>query len=96
MKTEKEKCNNLKADQLDGLCVSLNEGFDSALSVALCRRTRYESDEENVVTVRRYNVDGQVFTVRSFFGKDEKRIPADIIRRLIDQGGICKNEQKQL
>ena len=68
LKTEKEKCNNLKADQLDGLCVSLNEGFDSALSIALRRRTAYESDDENTVTVRKYNIDGQVFTVRSFFG----------------------------
>ncbi len=96
MKTEKEKCNNLKSDPLDGICISLTKDFDIALSIALRRRTSYESDEENVVTVRRYNVDGQVFTVRSFFGKDEKRIPADIIRRLIDQGGICKIEQKQI
>lgn len=74
----------------DGICVSGAKGYDSELSDAVKRRTVNETDGDNFITVRQYNIRGQIFTVRSFFGKDEKRTPADIIHRLIDLGGSGK------
>ena len=68
----------------DGICVSGAEGYDRELSAAVKRRTVNETDKDDFITVRKYNIRGQIFTVRSFFGRNEKRTAADIVRRLID------------
>ena len=70
----------------DGICVTGAKGYDSELNAAVKRRTAKETDDDNFITVRKYNIRGQVFTVRSFFGKSEKRTSDDVIRRLIDTG----------
>jgi hypothetical protein len=75
-----------KTATYDGVCVSDTEGYDRALDIAVARRTRYETEEGELITVHELNIGGQVFTVRSFFGLDERRTPADIVRRMIDAG----------
>ena len=68
----------------DGICVSGAKGYDSELSDAVKRRTVNETDKDDFITVRKYNIRGQIVTVRSVFGKNEKRTAADAVRRLID------------
>lgn len=71
--------------------VSDTYDFDSATAGAVRRRTRFETEEGNYVTESKYSIDGQLITVRSFFRKDEKKTPADIIRRVIDTD-IVRND----
>ena len=80
------------ANDFDGVSVSDTYGFDSASAGAVRRRTRYETDGGNYVTESKYSIDGQLITVRSFFRKDEKKTPADIIRRVIDTD-IVRNDK---
>ena len=75
----------------DNVNVTATCGFDSATAGAVRRRTRFETENDNLVTESKYSIDGQLITVRSFFRKDEKRTPADIIRRVIDTD-IVRND----
>lgn len=68
----------------DGICVSGAKGYERELSTAVKRRTVNETDKDDFITVRKYNIRGQIVTVRSVFGKNEKRTAADAVRRLID------------
>ncbi len=68
----------------DGICVSGAKGYDGKLSTAVKRRTVNETDGDSFITVRKYNIRGQIVTVRSVFEKNEKRTAADAVRRLID------------
>ena len=72
--------------------VSDTYDFDSATAGAVRRRTRFETEDGNYVTESRYCIDGQVFTVRSFFGKSEKKTPSNIIKRVIDTD-IVRNDK---
>ena len=73
-----------RSEGYDGICVSGAKGYDSELSDAVKRRTVNETDKDDFITVRKYNIRGQIVTVRSVFGKNEKRTAADAVRRLID------------
>ena len=68
----------------DGVCVTKTDGYDRETAAAVRRRTQYTSDGGSRLTVRRYGIGRQNFTVCSFFGKDEKRTAEDMIRRIID------------
>ena len=75
----------------DNVNVTATCGFDSAVAGAVRRRTRFETENDNLVTESKYSIDGQLITVRSFFRKDGKKTPADIIRRVIDTD-IVRND----
>ena len=76
----------------DNVNVTATCGFDSVVAGAVRRRTRFETKNDNLVTESKYSIDGQLFTVRSFFRKDEKKTPADIIQRVIDSD-IVRNDK---
>lgn len=75
----------------DNVNVTGTYGFDSTVAGAVRRRTRFEIEDGNYVTESKYCIDGQVITVRSIFRKDEKKTPANIIRRVIDTD-IVRND----
>ena len=79
------------ASDLDTINVTGTYGFDSGIASSVRRRTRFESEGDNLVTERKYSVGGQLITVRSFFRKDGKKTPSDIIRRVIDTD-IVRND----
>ena len=76
----------------DNVIVSDTYDFDSSTAGAVRRRTRFETKNDNLVTESKYSIDGQLITVRSFFRKDEKKTPADIIQRVIDSD-IVRNDK---
>lgn len=43
-----------KTATYDGVCVSDTEGYDRALDIAVARRTRYETEEGERITVPRF------------------------------------------
>lgn len=86
-----KKATKAKSD-FDNVNVTATCGFDSVVAGAVRRRMRFETKNDNLVTESKYSIDGQLFTVRSFFRKDEKKTPADIIQRIIDSD-IVRNDK---
>ncbi len=80
----RKKAETERTEIYDGICVSGAKGYDGKLSTAVKRRTVNETDGDSFINVRKYNIRGQIVTVRSVFVKNEKRTAADAIRRLID------------
>ncbi len=81
---KKTKQPNQKENCYDGICVTDTAGYDSETNLSLRRRTAFLIEDGNGVTEHRYNIGGQVFTVRSIFENGCKKTPAIIIQRIID------------
>ena len=81
---KKTKQTNQTESCYDGICVTGTAGYDSETNLSLRRRTAFLIEDGNGVTEHRYNIGGQVFTVRSIFENGCKKTPANIIQRIID------------
>lgn len=80
----KEKQTNQTESCYDGICVTGTAGYDSTTDLSLRRRTAFLIEGGGKVTEHRYNIGGQLFTVRSIFENGCKKTPTNIIQWIID------------
>ena len=74
----------LKFDQEESFLLSDGESSINT-DLAIRRRTVYRTDDENMITQRKYFVEGKRITVNSIFNLLENQSAVNGIRHLIDR-----------
>ena len=74
----------LKFDQEESFLLSDGEYYIDT-DIAIRRRTVYRTDDENMITQRKYFVEGKRITVNSVFNLLENQSAVNGIRHLIDR-----------
>ena len=74
----------LKFDQEESFLLSDSEYYIDT-DIAIRRRTVYRTDDHNMITQRRYFVEGKSITVNSVFNLLENQSAMNGIRHLIDR-----------
>ena len=73
-----------KFDQEESFLLSDGEYYIDT-DIAIRRRTVYRTDDENMITQRKYFVEGKSITVNSVFNLLENQSAVNGIRHLIDR-----------
>ena len=74
----------LKFDQEESFLLSGGEYYIDT-DLAITRRTVYRTDDHNMITQRRYFVEGKSITVNSVFNLLENQSAVNGIRHMIDR-----------
>ena len=74
----------LKFDQEESFLLSGGEYYIDT-DLAITRRTVYRTDDHNMITQRRYFVEGKSITINSVFNLLENQSAMNGIRHLIDR-----------
>ena len=74
----------LKFDQEESFLLSDSEYYIDT-DIAIRRRTVYRTDDENMITQRKYFVEGKRITVNSVFNLLKNQSAVEGIRHLIDR-----------
>ena len=74
----------LKFDQEESFLLSDGE-YSIDTDLAITRRTVYRTDDENMITQRKYFVEGKRITVNSVFNMLKNQSAVEGIRHMIDR-----------